>query len=114
MQVLRDKNKPTVIVFPLLKRGHLVSNVVNLKATVAGWDGVLLNNITEFHSLNKPLEVKSTGLFYLELTKEETNHDHIIIKITGNEITNQMIHITMINEKEQLIENIITEIWKDA
>jgi uncharacterized protein YjlB len=81
MEVNRDKNVATYIVFPIVDAdGDPVSGATGLDSEIDAWsDGAAPDGFAD--CTNEATEIGSTGQYYLSLTQAEMNADYIIIQI---------------------------------
>ena len=98
MELLRQKNVATYIVFPLVDAdGDLVSSSANPDSEIDQWsDGGAPNGFAD--CTNEATEIGATGIYYLSLTQGEMNNDYIYIQIKSDDAVTQHILIrTMSN-----------------
>jgi uncharacterized protein YjlB len=81
MELFRDKNVATYIVFPIVDAdGDPVSGASGLDSEMDAWsDGAAPDGFAD--CTNEATEIGSTGQYYLSLTQAEMNADYIIIQI---------------------------------
>jgi hypothetical protein len=93
MEIVRQKNVATRIVFPLVDAdGDLVSGATSPDSEIDQWaDGA---NPTGFADCtNEATEIGSTGIYYLSLTQTEMNEDYIVVQIKSGTAKTQVILI---------------------
>lgn len=136
MEIVRQKNQDTYIVFPIIDNdGDAVSSAAGLDSEIDEWnDGGAPDGFVD--CTNEATEIGSTGIYYLLLTAAEMNYDYIYIQtkttttdaktqhllirtMTGdplllttetNATTNKNSIITEIDANETKIDSIITSI----
>lgn len=96
MELLRQKNVATYIVFPLVDAdGDAVSGATGLDSEIDEFsDGSAPTGFAD--CTNEATEIGSTGSYYLSLTQTEMNQDYLIIQIKSNEAKTQWILIRTI------------------
>jgi hypothetical protein len=103
MELIRQSNLATTITFPLISSGSnnfftgtAFSALTNGSKVLYTWTDS--NNPTSATLTNNPIEVGSTGIWYLNLTQAETSstNNFAVIKLKGNQIQDQsiLIHFT--------------------
>ena len=81
MEIMRQKNVATRIVFPIVDAdGDFVTGATGLDSELDQWaDGA---NPTGFADCtNEATEIGATGIYYLNLTQGEMNEDYIVVQI---------------------------------
>ena len=94
MELTREKNVATRIVFPLLDaNGDFKSGAGSLDSEMTYFaDGSNPGSFAD--CTNEATEICSTGVYYLNLTQAEMNHDYIIVQIKATDVKTQAILIT--------------------
>jgi len=99
MEIVRQKNVATYIVFPLVDAdGDLVSGATSLDSEIDQFaDGSAPNGFAD--CTNEATEIGSTGNYYLSLTQTEMNQDYIIVQIKSGTAKTQVVLIrTMVGD----------------
>ncbi len=108
MELLRTKNQIAYIDFPMVSTndpelfisGETVADAAYYKDSTGAWTSLPIADSTS--------EIGSTGLYHLDLTADEMNHDQVMIKLTSTNAQDQCIIIqTLVDEK---LDNITTQI----
>lgn len=81
MELVRQKNVATYIVFPIVDNdGDLVSGAAALDSEIDAWtDGAAPDGFAD--CTNEAVEVGTTGIYYLLVTQAEMNNDYIVIQV---------------------------------
>lgn len=81
MEVVRQKNVATIIVFPIVDAdGDLVSGATTPDSEIDAWtDGAAPDGFAD--CTNEATEIGSTGNYYLSLTQTEMNNDYIVVQV---------------------------------
>lgn len=81
MEVVRQKNAATYIVFPIVDAdGDLVTSAADLDSELDAWtDGAAPDGFAD--CTNEATEIGSTGMYYLSLTQTEMNNDYIVVQV---------------------------------
>ena len=108
MELVRQKNVATYIVFPLLDvNGDVVSSSGNPDSEKDEWnDGGAPDGFTDCN--NEATEIGSTGVYYLSLDQPEMNYDYIYIIIKSDNAKTQHILIRTIIGDPLLLASIPT------
>ena len=115
MELIRDKNVETRIVFPLVDAdGDFVSSSGNPDSEIDQWaDGSAPDGFA--NCTNEATEIGSTGIYYLELEAAEVNYDYIVVQIKSDDAKTQMILIsTRVKEAIDTIDGIVDDILVDT
>lgn len=93
MELVRQKNAATVIVFPLTdEAGDLVSGASGLDSEIDAFaDGTNPNGFAD--CTNEATEIGSTGIYYLALTQAEMNQDYVTVQVKSSSAKTQVILI---------------------
>lgn len=93
MELVRQKNVATIIVFPLIDAdGDTVSGSANPDSEIDDWtDGAAPDGFAD--CTNEATEIGVTGVYYLSLTQGEMNKDYIYIQIKSDDAKTQHILI---------------------
>ena len=96
MELIRNLNTATYIVFPIKKSdGSLLSGAAGLDSQVDGWsDSSAPNGFTD--CTNEATEIGSTGFYYLSMTASELNNDYVIVVIKSS-TTGAIPQVVLIN-----------------
>jgi len=81
MEVVRQKNVASYIVFPIVDAdGDAVTGAASLDSEIDAWaDGSAPDGFTD--CTNEATEIGSTGMYYLSLTNTELNVDYAIVQV---------------------------------
>ena len=81
MEILRQKNVATRIVFPIVDAdGDLVTGASSLDSEIDTFtDGANPDGFTD--CTNEATEIGTTGIYYLNLTQTEMNNDYIVVQV---------------------------------
>jgi hypothetical protein len=81
MELVRQKNVATYIVFPIVDAdGDFVSGATGLDSEIDAWaDGSAPDGFSD--CTNEATEIGSTGVYYLSLTQSEMNNDYIVVQV---------------------------------
>ena len=81
MEVVRQKNVATYIVFPIVDAdGDLVTGAATLDSELDAFaDGAAPDGFAD--CTNEATEIGSTGIYYLLLTQTEMNNDYIAVQV---------------------------------
>jgi hypothetical protein len=99
MELVRQKNVATRIVFPLVDAdGDFVTGASSLDSEIDTFaDGSNPDGFTD--CTNEATEIGSTGVYYLNLTQTEMNNDYIVVQIKSASAKTQLILIsTMVGD----------------
>ena len=101
MELVRQKNAATVIVFPIVDAdGDFVTGATGLDSEIDAWaDGSTPDGFAD--CTNEATEIGSSGIYHLSLTQTEMNNDYIVIQVktTSSGAKTQMILInTMVGD----------------
>jgi len=101
MELVRQKNVATIIVFPIVDAdGDLVSGAAGLDSEIDSWaDGTTPDGFAD--CTNEATEIGSTGQYYLSLSQSEMNADYIIIQVktsTSGAKTQTILIRTMVGD----------------
>ena len=93
MELLRSKNVATRIVFPICDAdGDTVTAAAALDSESIGWNDN--TNPPAYADLtNEATEIGTTGIYYLVLTADEMNFDHLAIQIKTTTVGAKTQHI---------------------
>jgi len=93
LELTRDKNVATKIVFPLIdSNGTVTSGASSLDSEYTYWnDSSIPGNYSDLSG--EAVEVGSSGQYYLNLTAGEVNYDYIGIQVKSSECLTQSILI---------------------
>ena len=81
MEVFRQKNVASYIVFPIVDAdGDFVTGATGLDSEIDSWsDGAAPDGFAD--CTNEATEIGATGIYYLSLTNTELNADYVVIQI---------------------------------
>jgi hypothetical protein len=104
LELLRQKNTNTVIVFPIIDvDGAPLSSVGTTDTEVDTFaDGT---NPDGFADMTEPTEVGATGIYYIAMTTAELNFEYLIIRVaasTSEAITQHILVRTMVGDHANL------------
>lgn len=93
MELVRQKNVATYIVFPLIDAdGDAVSGSANPDSEIDDWsDGAAPDGFAD--CTNEATELGATGVYYLSLTQAEMNKDYLYIQVKSDDAKTQHILI---------------------
>ncbi len=81
MELVRQKNTATIIVFPIVNTtGELVSGATGLDSEIDVWDDDTAPD-GFVDCTNEATEIGSTGIYYLSLTQSEMDNAYIAIQV---------------------------------
>lgn len=101
LEVVRQKNVATYIVFPMIDSTDdvsLKSSATSLDSEIDAFaDGTAPDGFAD--CTNEATEIGSTGQYYLSLTQSEMNNDYIIIQVKASDANTQTILVrTMVGD----------------
>lgn len=99
MELVRQKNVATRVVFPLVDAdGDLVTGASGLDSEIDEFaDGSNPSGFTD--CTNEATEIGSTGIYYLNLTQTEMNQDYLVVQIKSSSAKTQVLLIsTMVGD----------------
>lgn len=101
MELVRQKNVATYIVFPIVDAdGDFVTGAAGLDSEIDAWaDGSAPDGFAD--CTNEATEIASTGVYYLSLTQAEMNNDYIVVQVktsTSGAKTQMILIRTMVGD----------------
>lgn len=112
MEVSRVKNVASYFVFPMVdkttpesyKSGETVTDTAYYKDGAGSWTSLAITDTVS--------EIGSTGLYSIDLTAGEMNHDQIVIKLTATNSADTTIEISTIANPSA--DDIADKVWDEA